>query len=131
MDEQWRLEKQPAFYADLIWRDEPDGHQVLIAEVHWPDAAEHIVALNNAARATDRAELEALRAALSRARLWLEGAAETFAGQMDCGEEDDLDPSDCDRHDSYCERFRDMNRGIAEIDAALAAQDRPGGSDGG
>lgn len=63
MSEQWRFQKRGGFYADLVWRDDEDGHQTLMAETHWPGAAEQIVADHNnalAARASDRDELEAL-----------------------------------------------------------------------
>ena len=56
-----------------------------------------------------------LREALGRARRWLEGAQETFGESMDCGEPHE----NCD---SYCERYRDMSRALAEIDAALAGE---------
>lgn len=76
-----------------------------------------------------RERVAALEGALKRARLWLDGAAETFGEAMDCGEEPSDDHGDCANHDSYCDRYRDMNRGIAEIDAALrAGQPAAGGA---
>lgn len=68
-DETWRLQKTPAFYGDLIWRDDHDDHQTLIAEVHWPGAAERIVAaVNQAADLTRQlAEERAARLALEDA----------------------------------------------------------------
>ena len=71
--------------------------------------------------AAAQARAERAEAALRRSKRWLEGAEETFEASLDCGEDDHQATGECVRGDSYCERARDMRRGIAEIDAALAA----------
>lgn len=80
------------------------------------DAMTLLSELDAAAARAERAE-----AALRRSKRWLEGAEETFAASMDCGEDAYQSAEDCILGDSYCERARDLRRGIAEIDAALAA----------
>lgn len=71
-DETWRFEKRGGFYADLVWRDEPDGHQTLMAEAHWPGAAERIIAAVNQAGDLTRqlAEERAARALAEAALEW-------------------------------------------------------------
>lgn len=105
----------------LIEEVKASGEQIaaLAAE---RDAADALYRESVSQRAAVLDERDALRtraeraeAALRRSRLWLEGASETFSETMTC---DGDNHEDCD---SYCERYRDMERGIAEIDAALAA----------
>jgi hypothetical protein len=56
---EWRVEKRPGFYSDLIWHDWGEDRQMLLAEVHQDGIADQIVREHDELAAA-QARIEAL-----------------------------------------------------------------------